>query len=224
MSGAKRDTYHHGNLREALIETALELLAERGTEGFTLRECARRLGVSATAASHHFGDVNGLFTAIAVRGFRALACSLKEEVASAEAKGADRLGRLREICEGYLLFAHHNPDLYRITFGKLIKRVDPEMAEASMAAFRSFAAEVALAGGVPADGDPDAVKRLTNVAWAALHGMAMLAIDGRLTFMLRGETVRGLDAFEIEFVETLTRLISDGGKPSLLLDLAGSRS
>ncbi len=224
MSGAKRDTYHHGNLREALIETALELLAERGTEGFTLRECARRLGVSATAASHHFGDVNGLFAAIAVRGFRALSGSLADKVAASQAKGLDVQARLRDICEGYLRFAHDNPDLYRITFGKLIKRDEPEMAEASKAAHHGFAAQVALAGGLPADVDAPQVKRLTHVAWAALHGMAMLAIDGRLTFMLRGEIVRGLDAFEIEFVETLTALISGGGTPSGLLDLAGSRS
>jgi AcrR family transcriptional regulator len=213
MSGSKRDTYHHGNLREALLQTALELLAERGTEGFTLRECARRLGVSATAAAHHFGDVNGLFAAIATRGFQALATSLKDEVAAADAKGASACARLQEICEGYLVFAHDNPDLYRITFGKLIKRDDPDMSAASLAAHRGFVAQVALARGLPGDCESQEIKRLSTVAWAALHGLATLAIDGRLTFMLRGEIIRGLDAFEIDFVEMLTGLVSDGGKP-----------
>lgn len=224
MIGRKRETYHHGNLREALVETALTVLAERGIEGFTLRECARRLGVSATSASHHFRDVNGLFAALAVCGFHKLRESLHEEVAAAAARGCTAAECLQEICEEYLLFAHHNPDLYRITFGKLIKREDGEMKDASMAAFHAFAGQVARARGTTPECDEQHVKRLATVAWAALHGIATLAIDGRLTFMLHGRIERGLDTAEIELVETLTNLVADRGKTPTLLDLAESRS
>ena len=182
MIGRKRESYHHGNLREALVETALTVLSERGIEGFTLRECARRLGVSATSASHHFRDVNGLFAALAVRGFHKLRESLHEEVAATAARGCTAAECLQEICEEYLLFAHHNPDLYRITFGKLIKREDAEMKDASMAAFHAFAGQVARARGIAPECNEQQINQLATVAWGALHG-CYLTINHALRLM-----------------------------------------
>ena len=68
------------------------------------------------------------------------------------------------------------------------------------------------------------INQLATVAWAALHGIATLAIDGRLNFVLQGKIERALDTAEIELVETLTDPVADLGKAPMLLDLAGSRS
>src|SRR5688572_25193146 len=70
---AERDGYHHGDLRAALISAAEEELVEKGVDGFTLRGCARRAGVSHAAPAHHFKDVRALFTALATIGLRRLA-------------------------------------------------------------------------------------------------------------------------------------------------------
>ena len=91
MAGMR--TYHHGDLRHALIEATESLLAEKGPEGFSLREVARRAGVSAAAPAHHFGDASGLLTAVATVGFDGLAAALRE----GEARGGrDPRRRLRE--------------------------------------------------------------------------------------------------------------------------------
>src|SRR5689334_18307265 len=97
--GDRRDgrRYHHGALRESLIATAEALLEERGVEGFTLRECARRAGVSPAAPAHHFGNVGGLLTAIATLGFAGLADAL--EAGAVDSDGTPR-GRLEGIGRG----------------------------------------------------------------------------------------------------------------------------
>ena len=69
MARSKTQPYHHGQLREALVASGRTLLAERGIRGFTLRECARRAGVSHGAPAHHFGDAAGMLTAYAAQGF-----------------------------------------------------------------------------------------------------------------------------------------------------------
>src|ERR1700736_3879887 len=78
--GAKkpaRKSYHHGDLRRELVAAAEQIIAERGVEGFTLREAARRVGVSPAAPSHHFNDAKGLLTEVALLGFRDFAAALK---------------------------------------------------------------------------------------------------------------------------------------------------
>ena len=77
------DSYHHGALRAALIEAAEALLREDGIESFSLRECARRAGVSHAAPAHHFGDARGLLTACAAAGFNQLADAMERDAAAA---------------------------------------------------------------------------------------------------------------------------------------------
>ena len=72
---SQRATYHHGDLRRVLLDTAVELITERGTDAVSLRELARRAGVSHAAPAHHFTDKAGLFTALAVEGYGMLADS-----------------------------------------------------------------------------------------------------------------------------------------------------
>jgi AcrR family transcriptional regulator len=94
--------YHHGALRAALIEATEALLAERGAEGFSLREVARRAGVSPAAPSHHFGDAAGLLTAVASLGFEALAQALQAGQARG---GSDPAPRCASQGVAYVAFA-----------------------------------------------------------------------------------------------------------------------
>jgi AcrR family transcriptional regulator len=173
----QRATYHHGNLREALIAEAIALLEERGTEGFTLRECARRLGVSPTAVLHHFADICGLLTAVAVVGYQRLTASMAR--ARAEA-GDSEVEKFRACGGAYLRFARDEPALYRITFGNQVRCDHPEVVEAAEAAYASLTGGLTgvLPGGAAAD--PASIGTTAILVWSTLHGLATLANDGRL--------------------------------------------
>ena len=99
------DRYHHGDLRRALVDEALVLLAESGDGGFSLRELARRVGVTANASYRHFASKDALMLAVAAEGFRRL--RVAQQAAEAAAEGAER--RLVAGGLSYLRFAHANP-------------------------------------------------------------------------------------------------------------------
>lgn len=166
--------YHHGDLRHVLIETAEQLLTERGVEGFSLRECARRAGVSPAAPAHHFGNVTGLLTAIATLGFEGL-CRAMEEAAAA---GATPTARLRGLGRGYIRYALEHPARFRVMFGRFpLERGDPALAQAGQRAFGLLAtANEALPG---RGGDASSLV----LAWSAVHGFATLALDGQMPFV-----------------------------------------
>src|SRR5690242_13821494 len=106
MSSSNRASYHHGALRQALIDATESLLAERGLDGFSLREVARRSGVSPAAPAHHFGDAQGLLTAVATLAFD----GLTEALRAGNARGGDDpVARLREQGVGYVGFALRFP-------------------------------------------------------------------------------------------------------------------
>src|ERR1700722_12569614 len=96
--------YHHGSLRPALLRAVEELIAEKGIEGLSLRECARRAGASWSAPAHHFGDKTGMLTAFAVAGFT----QLKEHMETRRDACADQADRAVAVGEGYLEFALRN--------------------------------------------------------------------------------------------------------------------
>ena len=107
-----RDSYHHGNLRQALIDAALALLAEGGGEAVTVREAARRAGVSAGAPFRHFPTRNALMTAVAEESMRRFKAEIDRAVARTSA--ADPLGRLRAIARTYLRWAMRNPAHFEV--------------------------------------------------------------------------------------------------------------
>src|SRR5262249_1737551 len=111
--GSPKQTYHHGDLKEALVAAGEAVLADRGLQGFTLRECARRAGVSHAAPKHHFGDVRGLLTEIAARGFTHLTRRLRTKLRAA---GADLDAQFMATSEAYLGFAEAYPEHFRIMF------------------------------------------------------------------------------------------------------------
>jgi AcrR family transcriptional regulator len=174
-SSEKRASYHHGNLRTALIEAAEAILQERGATGFSLREAARRAGVSPGAPAHHFGDARGLLTAVAAGGFVRLAAQLRT---ASEAAPAD--GRLEAIAVAYLQFARENKALFGIMWLRdLLDQSDPAYLSAGRDAFNVLEqaatgpeAPIATAPRIP---DPSVIA-----AWSLVHGLARLTLDGAL--------------------------------------------
>lgn len=161
--------YHHGDLARTLVEAGSEILAEAGVEALTLRAVTRRAGVSATAATPHFGNLTGLRSAIAATGYDALACRLNA------AQGADAV----QAGMAYLDFARTNPDLFRLMFRReMLDFGHPALAEAST---RAFSVLKALSGRTEsgANDKPDPA-RLAGL-WGRVHGLAVLSIDGMLS-------------------------------------------
>jgi AcrR family transcriptional regulator len=167
---AGRGRYHHGDLQAALVETAIELLAERGAAAFSMAEASRRLGVAPSAPYRHFADRDALLAAVAVRAAGLLGRQLDREAAA----GSPRQ-RLAAAAGAYVRFAYEQRALFQALAGsELDKQRHPEIARAAepvSAAFLSPAAE--LTGG-----DQAAAARLVSVIVATAHGHAMLMLDG----------------------------------------------
>ncbi|KQT17175.1 TetR family transcriptional regulator [Methylobacterium sp. Leaf399] len=174
-SAAKPEGYHHGDLPAALIAAATDCLRERGIDGFSLRETARRAGVSPAAPQHHFGDARGLLTAVATRGFHLLGDALAE----ADAAAGDRDARIRGQGRAYLHFALDHPAEFDTMWR--CARIDPAdaaYAQASARAFGLLAAAVADRPFVAAQRWPDEPDPRAVACWSLVHGLARLALDG----------------------------------------------
>lgn len=162
--------YHHGELQEALIAASEAILAEQGAEGFTLREAARRAGVSPAAPSHHFGNAQGLLTEVAIRGYDALADALRKAVSD------KRTAREKLHAQGmaYVGFALRHPGRFQMMFAnKRLVADDARLRQASRAAGAEFEIIVAeLVGGTPKQ-----AKTAAAAAWSTVHGFAKLALE-----------------------------------------------
>lgn len=178
-------TYHHGDLRAALIRSALELIRDVGAEGLTLREVSRRAEVSHTAPYRHFRDKEDLTAAIAEEGFTILARDMER---AAKAKGN---ARKRLILGGraYVAFALRRPEHFRVMFATdLDAKRHPD---ARKAADRAFAGLVAL---VTACQEAGQLRRgppltLARIAWSQVHGIASLAIGRQFVFKTQTEVL-----------------------------------
>lgn len=168
-------SYHHGDLRTALLSAAEAVLIEKGIEGFSLREAARRAGVSPAAPKHHFGDVRGLLTAIATIAFDELADRL--EAASQDAS-LDRRTRIRQQGIAYVRFAVEQRARFDLMWR--VNLLDVADVAHCRAGARAFAALDQLVRGTEAplceQGDPRMAPSIA--CWAMVHGFARLAIDG----------------------------------------------
>jgi AcrR family transcriptional regulator len=173
-----RERYHHGDLQRALIAAAEAILTERGVEGFTLREAARRAGVSAAAPAHHFGSAAGLLTEVALLGFETLARFLREGTAEG---GTDPAARLRGQGMGYVRFARAHPARFLLMFRKdRLNREDERLRAAGQAAFAELEDAVRAYRGIAAGGPLDRAALATVLAaWSVVHGFAHLALDGK---------------------------------------------
>ena len=173
-------SYHHGNLRAALLTAAEEELTEKGLEGFSLRGVAKRAGVSHAAPAHHFQDVTGLLTALAAEGFRRF---LDLQMSYQAVAPSDGVSRLKASGTAYVDFASEYPAMFRLMFSS--KRPDftgPELAAAGGAAFNHLVADVGLLRGVDPAEDETIMADVTAF-WAMAHGLADLLMAGRLKWL-----------------------------------------
>jgi AcrR family transcriptional regulator len=172
----RRDGYHHGALREALIEAAEAVLAERGLEGFSLREVARRSGVSPAAPAHHFGDADGLLEAVATLAFDGLTAALE---AGNVRGGADPVARMREQGVGYVDFALRHPGRFGVMFRSGLHK-GPALEHSAQAAFMMLEHGVRDLYGLTASTPlaPAQWHALLSM-WSVVHGFANLALAGQ---------------------------------------------
>ncbi|WP_223646326.1 TetR/AcrR family transcriptional regulator [Corallococcus sp. EGB] len=200
---ADRERYHHGDLRQALVDAAVGLIAEEGFSALTLREVARRAGVTHAAPYRHFADKEALLEAVAHEGFRAMAREMRERMAP----HASPLERLHEAGVAYVLFAVRHPPHFRVMFGPHFTRPrsPPQMVEGEADAFRLLVdtIEAGQAAGLLRAGES---RPLTLTAWSLVHGLASLFVDRQLD-----ESLRGVEAAEA-LARVQTRLLVEGLK------------
>jgi AcrR family transcriptional regulator len=166
-----------GDLRRALLEAAVATLDERGADGLSLREVARRAGVSHAAPAHHFNDKAGLLTAVATEGFGMLVTYLAAARPGGAGQPADQLAALGRA---YAQFAEQNPGRFEVMFRPgLVRADDPALQQAGDAAFGVLRQHIAACQRrgwrerEPADA-------LAGAAWALAHGIAVLRMQGSL--------------------------------------------
>jgi AcrR family transcriptional regulator len=162
--------YHHGDLREALLAAALAILEEGGDpNALTLREAARRAGVSAMAPYRHFADKEALIAGVAVIGYERFRDALT---------AADQNPDPREalVAQGiaYVDFAGANPALFRLMFGASAPKSNPRLGEVGGEAYGVLANRVASLAA------PGLADDWTLACWSIVHGLALLALDGKL--------------------------------------------
>ena len=161
--------YHHGDLRAALIATALEAITEHGAANLSLRELARRAGVSHAAPAHHFGDKTGLLTAVAAEGYQLLA-----EATSAAWR---HTGSFLESGVAYVRFAVTHPAHFAVMFRPDLYRADDPALAAARARAR---AALEIPAGVTAETVSGERRTAALAGWALMHGLATLWLTGNL--------------------------------------------
>ncbi len=190
--------YHHGNLKQALLDAALDLIRTKGAEAFTLREVARVAGVSHSACYRHFRDKNDLLSAVATEGYN----RLTEAMVTATEPGKTAYERFRLTGNGFIQFALRNPDHFKVIFDAPRRYEYPEANEAGERAFGTLirCVEECQAAGLLEQGNS---RVLALMFLAVAIGIAKLAITGRLPFseesrvvafdaMVKGALSRGL--------------------------------
>ncbi len=175
MPDNSEKSYHHGNLRAELIETALTQLHTVGAESLSLRAIARDIGVSQTAPYRHFEDKNELLIALATYGYHHLFDALQTAGQQADASPEAQM-RAFALC--YVRYAADNPELFKLMFGPSLEPNDAEseLHDITRATFHLVRAIVAKAieGSVFTNKDVD---YLANSAWSSIYGLALLQID-----------------------------------------------
>jgi AcrR family transcriptional regulator len=167
---AKEGRYHHGDLRSALVDAAITVIADRGVRGFSVAETSRRLGVTTAAPYRHFADRDELLAAVAVRALRVFAAMLSAAADTAETPAQ----RLAAMAGAYIRFATQQRPLFDAIYSSgLDKSRHPELQRAwePVDALLAVVREVC-------DGDAATADALADAVEATAHGHAMLLIDG----------------------------------------------
>jgi AcrR family transcriptional regulator len=202
MAVAAKNTYHHGNLQQCLIDAAIELIKEEGINELSLRQVAKRVGVSHNAPYRHFEDKDALLAAVAAQGFQSLQIAME---AAQQNRPLDSAQRLEAIGIAYVQFALAYPFYYRLMFGDyrchLSQSQYPDLAEAAQQSFMVLVNTIreGQVAGLFRSADPVDMAR---VAWALVHGQAMLALDNKLQ-------VRSQEEFEA-FLKFSSQMLLQG--------------
>lgn len=192
-----KQTYHHGDLKNALLTAAERLLEDNGVAGITLREVAKAAGVSHTAPYRHFADKHALLASLAQIGYQRLANAMQECVAQAE---DDPLEQLRLATLAYVHLATNHPAMTYLMFGGVVTPFDRDEAlvQASNAAFEGLLRIIRNGQAANLYKDKD-TQTLATAAWSQVHGLSMLVTGKHMGDL--GETE--LDQITLEMVELL---------------------
>lgn len=190
------ETYHHGDLKNALIQAGLEILSKEGVEALSLRKVSRKVGVSHAAPYAHFQDKQALIAAIATEGYK----KLYQQVSAAQHDQADPLQRLIATTWAYIQFALNEPDHFKITFSGVVEKEQdhPEYVEQSKKNFALVVevVEYGQRGGILPPDDP---QLLAVSIWSSLHGLIHLLLGNQLpTALLSRYSVREMMLFHLQ--------------------------
>ena len=195
------ERYHHGDLQAALVDGALRILDAERLEALSLRRVAREAGVSHAAPYHHFADLDALLAAVAARGFRILREEISDRATAAE---EDPFVRLQAAGTAYVRFAVTHPELFRLMFGGRLSDTTayPALHAAGVLTFESLRRLV-----VGALGPPNAASAApaARTAWALVHGIAMLLVDGAIELPPGEEAIASAERLTREMTSVLGR-------------------
>ena len=179
-----RRSYHHGELKAALIESALALVREKGPRGFTLNETSRRAGVAVSAPYNHFRDKEALLIEIVVLGNHTLEAEL---CAAVQDVGRDR-EKLVAVYLAYIAFAERHPDLFAVMFQSGMDK--EKYPEVHASASRAFA--IGLDVAMRIEQSPKAGEELALAVWTMAHGFASLAAEHAMKGLVTSGTMAHL--------------------------------
>jgi AcrR family transcriptional regulator len=164
------DTYHHGDLRRAVLDRAVQVIASEGADALSLRALAADLGVSHTAPRHHFSSRQGLLTAVAVEGF----VELRQRLERIRNEG----GTFLDIGVGYVSFALDRPAHFSVMFTPaILDPADPDLEDAMEATFSLLRQGV---DELPSPSAQQDAAAAVIASWSLVHGLATLALSGNL--------------------------------------------
>jgi AcrR family transcriptional regulator len=186
-----QNDYHHGNLKNALIQAGLAILAQEGVHGLSLRKAAKRVGVSHAAPYAHFADKQALIAAIAARGYQDLYILI---YATAQKHQNDPQSLIVETAWAYLQYAIQNTHQFKITFSGVVEKASdyPEFREISMNSFDLVVDGVRACqrAGILQPGDPE---MLATSLWAGVHGFTLLLLENQIpSYLLARYSLRQL--------------------------------
>ena len=204
-SGERSGSYHHGDLRAALIRSAVVIVDQEGIGGLSLRKTARRAGVSHAAPAHHFRDMKGLLAAVAEEGFLKMAAMMT--AAQQAVAPDDPLQRFKVLGQAYIDFALTHVAHFKVMFHLAVadKAAYPGLHAAGQMTFDLLvtAVEACQAAGVVAEGD---ARIQALFAWSTVHGLSTLAVEDQL----RG---KALPADAADLADALTDHVFFGMRP-----------
>lgn len=209
-SSSRRPAYHHGDLRQAMLKAAGQLIEEGGLERFTLRECARRAGVSHGAPAHHFGDVRGLLTALAAESFE----QMEQEMAAREAAApTDAYAQLIANGQGYVAYAMANRGRFQLMFrSDCVDCEDVRLTTSGRSTYARLERHIAAVLAASASGQ--ALEREKSLlSWVIVHGLSTLTLENRL---FDGDDTARLQT-ALSLVDLFMRMVRpglQGGEPS----------